>query len=512
MGFKPTDEQQAALDLHQRNESFLINALAGTGKTETVVQMAASTPNRRVQVTAFNKAIVLDVDKRLPRNAEASTLHALANRATGRRFTHRFSGGRVKSSEYARILGVQPLFLNTVTGRRVLQKDFVASLAVQTAKQWCQSADPVPNPTHVPFVDGVALEKDRYANQDLIRSTVVPHAVQIARHLMIPDDPFPVTTDLGFASCVKSWQMYGSGNHLDRRTPIVQCDTLAVDEAQDVSEVMGDIIARQDCQVVCVGDPNQSIFQWLGLIDLFDKFADRPVTPLTKSWRFGPGIADLANEVLAEIGTDLRLVGGGSETSRIGQLDAPRAVLCRTNATAIRQVLEHQRAGNTTHLVGDGTEVAAFARGAEQLMKDGWTYHHELRPFGSWNEVLAYCEHDPAGGELALLVKLVEDFGVDTIKSALDTTIPAEHADVIVTTVHKSKGLGFESVKIADDFAESPSLDEWQVLYVAATRAKEVLDLSLCQPLLELNGYDTGERVVRPAPVVDQDPDQLFAF
>ncbi|XP_070978094.1 F-box DNA helicase 1-like [Oncorhynchus clarkii lewisi] len=68
----------------------------------------------------------------------------------------------------------------------------------------------------------------------------------------------------------------------------------------------------------------------------------------------------------------------------------------------------------------------------------------------------------------------------------------AQHADFILGTVHKSKGLEFDTVVITDDFAKVPCAahnlprlsscsggdvpdDEWNLLYVAVTRAKSSL-------------------------------------
>ncbi|XP_064877271.1 F-box DNA helicase 1-like [Oncorhynchus nerka] len=68
----------------------------------------------------------------------------------------------------------------------------------------------------------------------------------------------------------------------------------------------------------------------------------------------------------------------------------------------------------------------------------------------------------------------------------------AQHADFILGTVHKSKGLEFDTVVITGDFAKVPCAahnlprlsscsggdvpdDEWNLLYVAVTRAKSSL-------------------------------------
>lgn len=484
----PTDEQQAALDLYRTGESFLLNALAGTGKSTALIQMARSDPNKRVVISAFNKAIIVDLDKRAPRNTQAVTMHALANRGNGYRFSHRFEGDRVSSRDYARILRTQPLFLNTIDGRRVVQPPVIASSAVQTVLRWCQSDRPEPTAKDVPFLDGVAKAGDPFANQDEVRATVLPYALKVAAEVMNPDSAFPCTASMGHAASLKFWQLYGAGTAASPKKPVVQADVFCADEAQDLSGCMASIFAQQDhLQRVATGDRNQKIYSYLGLVDLFAVHNGWPSLPLTRSFRFGPAVAEIANAVLAVLGADLRVVGAGPE-SKIGLLNEPSAVIARTNAEAVRAVLEAQRAGRTTHLIGSATELRKFAEGARDLMNNGWTSHADLRIFGSWQECLAYCEADPSGGDLTLLVRLVNEFGVDLIISTLDSTVPASKAEVVASTCHRAKGLGFDSVQLAGDFGEPSDPEAWRIVYVAATRVERLLDLSRCEALTGLLG------------------------
>jgi superfamily I DNA/RNA helicase len=66
--------------------------------------------------------------------------------------------------------------------------------------------------------------------------------------------------------------------------------------------------------------------------------------------------------------------------------------------------------------------------------------------------------------------------------------IAESEADVIVSTAHKSKGREWSTVRLAGDFAEplergAGADGELRLLYVAATRARDVLDLRACEPL-----------------------------
>lgn len=276
---------------------------------------------------------------------------------------------------------------------------------------------------------------------------------------------------------LKLWQLGGAR---------IDGDYVLFDEAQDASPVMLDIVAQQadHAQLVYVGDTQQQIYGWRGAINALASLDGAERTLLTQSFRFGPAIAEVANEVLDQLGADLRLVGSPWLESRIDpDLADPAAILCRTNATTVRLLLAEQKNGGRPHLVGDGKEVVAFARAVIELQAKGWTPHPELTCFGRWGEVQDYVDQDPSGGELRLLVKLVEEYTAETIIEALGKPVPEADATVVLSTAHKAKGREWATVRLADDYPE-PSQgeeladEELRLVYVAATRAMEALDPS----------------------------------
>jgi len=222
---------------------------------------------------------------------------------------------------------------------------------------------------------------------------------------------------------------------------------------------------------------------WMGATDATAHFPDAPVTNLTQSFRFGPEVADQANVFLSML-TDLRLVGSPYMTSVIGPVDRPRAILTRTNAKAVKILFTLLNQGVKAAIVGGAKDVLAFAKAAKSLMDTGWTSHPELACFSTWIEVQTYVDADEMGGELALLVKLVDEFGVDEIIDGLERQPSERHAETVIITAHRSKGLGYESVLVADDFVDltdpeaSVSDEEIRLQYVAVTRAKQELDVS----------------------------------
>lgn len=463
--FRPTVEQQAALDLFGSGESMVIEALAGTGKTSTLKLLAEST-DRRGRYLAFNKAIVNDVKADLPSNFSASTAHSVAFGAVGKRFSHRLQSGRMRSQQIAAILGIDPLALTVGDERKTLSPAYLAGLVMRAVGKFCQTADEAPSRKHTPYVNGIDLPRE-YGNNRLVGQWIEPAVLAAWRDLQVPSGRLPFKHD----HYLKLWQL---------EHPRLPFDVILFDEAQDANPVMAAVVGEQThAQRVYVGDSNQAIYEFTGAVNALAEFETDHRSFLTQSFRFGKVIADRANVVLEQLKSPIMLEGFDQLDSTIGPLDGrmPDAILCRTNSGAMNAVLDAAKQGRSCALVGGGTEVASFARGAQDLMQQGFTAHPELACFRSWGEVKSYVAHDEQGGELKLLVTLVEDYTVPVILKALDHMPSEKQADLTVSTAHKSKGRQWPTVQIAGDFAGMDASDaELRLQYVAITRAQQHVD------------------------------------
>lgn len=486
----PTSEQVAAIDAFGTGGSLVVQALAGAGKTSTLEMLARST-TQRGQYLAFNRALITDAERRMPASVAVNTVHSLAYRAVGHQYKGRLNGSqRMRAQEIARILGLEPLELPTGVGheRRRLAPGFLAGHVMRAVLRFCQSADEAPSGDHVPYVDGLDMPgpdgRKGWANNREMRRYLAPF---VTRAWL---DVCQTNGRLRFDHAVylKLWEL---------SSPAIPAEFILWDEAQDVSKVMESVVTQQKhAQVIAVGDANQAIYEWMGAIDAltsFEAHADATCT-LSQSFRFGPAIAEVANVVLGRIGSDLRVRGlesiGSEVVTERDPSAVPDAVLCRTNATSVRHVLQHRAAGRSVHLVGDGKDVLSFARAAQELQQTGRTGHPELACFLDWPMVQQYVSADPQGHELRLLVQLVDEFGVPVIESALSGTCREADAQVVVSTAHKAKGRQWSTVALADDFpvgTDDKPIDqaERKLQYVAVTRAQHVLDLSACPTLAQ---------------------------
>lgn len=469
---RPTDEQQQALDLFAKGQSLAIEAGAGTGKTSTLTMLARQT-ERTGQYVAFNKAIVTDAGAKMPGSVTASTAHSLAFRAVGHQYKGRLNSPRMKSMEMARQLRIDPVTISYGSQRKVMSAGYLAGLVMAGIGNYCMSADTELSPSHLPYIDGIDVPTDEgrrtYGNNDEVRAHLLPAMVRAWSDLMDPKGTLPYKHD----HYLKAWHLSG---------PRIYADFILFDEAQDANPVLIDVVAQQtEAQLVWVGDSQQAIYTWRGAVNALAAVPADQRTFLSQSFRFGQRVADVANDVLGMLHAEMRLRGNPDMASVVGPVPMPDAILCRTNAKAVTQVLSAQREGKRVHLVGGGVEVVSFAKAADELRQRGQTFHPELACFDSWLEVQEYVEHDEQGGDLRLLVSLVDEFGTDTIVRALGAMPSEANAELIVSTGHKAKGREWPSVKLLSDFGskgEDSADEELRLLYVAVTRARQELDCS----------------------------------
>jgi hypothetical protein len=484
MSHKPTPEQQAVIDAYAAGESLVVVAVAGAGKT-TTLKMAANATGRRALYVAYNKALAEDAKASMPPTVECRTAHSLAYREVGWQYKHRLGGKRLSGRAIAELMYAggrigATRVLNSPVDIGIgipLRQGTIASLAMETVKRWCFSADPAITIRHLPHRDGIT-GLARQALADI----VLPIADLAWKDLIHPSGKLPFIAD----HYLKLWAL---------SEPRIPYGSILFDEAQDANKVLTKILTDQrDAQLVAVGDPCQQLYAWRGSVDALATWpADRRLA-LSQSFRFGPAVAGRANVWLDLLNAETRVVGAPWIDSRVAMVDQPDAILCRTNAGAMKAVMDRLAgdAGTRVHLVGGGDAIRRLAEAADQLQHGEPCDHPELIAFSDWAEVQEYVM-EADGSDLAPLVKLVDEYGTGAIIAAAEQLAPkAGDADLIVSTGHKSKGLQWPAVQTGPDFKEPqprpwPTPDsprkaivlqrgELMLGYVAVTRAEQLLD------------------------------------
>lgn len=474
--FKPTDEQQNALDLFRSGGNVTIDALAGTGKTSTL-QLLAGADTRRGLYVAFNKAIASEAQRKFNGTGVlAKTMHSLAYAQFGASMQHRLSNRRpVQWSEKASILRINDKYVlppNSGAMAGALSRQKLVGMTTKTVEAFMRSgareitADLVEIPVDIAGIKEAPAQK--------LKETVAEFARRYWEDLSRPDGQLKYTHDAYY----KAW-------HLSE--PVLPYDFIMLDEAQDADALITDVLSRQAAQIVTVGDRYQQIYSWRGASMSLDAY-DGARTALTMSFRFGDQIAEYANGWLDLMGADLRLRGLPGKPSSVfaAHKRDPEAILTRTNAQAIMEIVQSQEKGLDTGIAGErkAKEIHELAQAALDLQSKGWTRHPELEPFNTWRDVIEYAESDD-GADMKPLVDVIELYTAPVVMKAIDRCVPTDRARTVVSTAHVAKGLEWMQVRISEDFREPRAkkgvvqpipAEEARLAYVAATRAQRHLD------------------------------------
>jgi hypothetical protein len=465
----PTDEQQAVLDAVGSGGTVAISAAAGSGKTSTLRMIADAGANRRMLYVAYNKAIQIEAERSFPANVTCKTAHALAYRAFGAPIRARLGGPRMTGTQTAKVLGIGGSL--GFSDELVFTPAAQASLAMGMVARFCRTASSRIEPWHLHPPEGLSDEEAK-----TLATRLLPYACRAWEDLTAgAAGRLRPTHDV----YLKQWQLSGP--------ELTGWDVILYDEAQDADPCVADVIEHQaHAQLVAVGDSAQAIYGWRGAGDFLARVRADHRLALTQSWRFGPAVADEANVWLGVIGTDLRVRGNPGRDSTLGPVEAPDAILCRSNAGTIEALMDAHDTGRKVHLVGDGKEMLSLAYAAARLQEGKPAGHPELVAFSSWEQLVEYAEHDPAGSDLAVAVRMIDRYGTDGVIGAVEGTVPAGKAELVVSTAHRAKGLEWDRVRIASGYREPLDKHTGRPLpiakadamlaYVSVTRARHTLD------------------------------------
>jgi hypothetical protein len=454
---QPTEEQQAVIASDAKIR--VIQAFAGTGKT-TTLRLLSEHLRGRVLYLAFTKANQMEAEGKFPSHVKCRTTHALAFPTAGRPYRAKLTKSLPLKS-IINALGMPPDYAVAAEIRKTLL-DYFASAAAT-------------------IEDTVSVPRRGDA------------AVLGAKRIWtMMQDPTNATIGMLHDGYLKLFQL---------RRPFLPYEHILFDEAQDANPVTAAIVAAQGCAKTYVGDEHQQIYQFRGAQNAM-RAIEGERFQLTRSWRFGSRVAQVANRILAEKGEDAMVIGMNGQ-GEIAPVDtgASFATICRTNAGIFSYAADAASDGECLHFIG-GVENYQFDR-----IADAWNLKcrdlvavrdSALRAFGTFDE-MRRCAEESNDMDLKGLARAVETYGdaiphlIEVIKGCASD---ADHANQTLVTAHRSKGLEFEQVRLADDFLDindyqallqDPKQDQEQLeceinlVYVAATRA-----LRRLQPNLKL--------------------------
>ena len=465
-----TSEQIKVLEFTKNSQDdFKISAFAGAGKTSTLRMLATELNKLSFLYLAFNKDIKKEAEESFSKNVYCTTYHALARRAM-----------QIDNSNYKIKLNLKLKTSEIVKILKVDQQDFcnpysVLPIIKKTLANFKTSSSFDFHESHIDLesiieLTGVPIEQSRIA------TFVYKMAKKYWQFETNIEKEFPMDHD----TYLKMW-------HLS--DPQIEVDAIFFDEAQDANPVILDIVRMQKCRKIFVGDTHQKIYSWRGAVNAMESLSIHELS-LTQSFRFGAEIAKFANTILKKKGEKRELLGFDKIHSKLASIDESKKFthLCRTNAELVMQAIIYAGQKKKIHLMGTEAELFTRCQHAYLLYankKDLLPINSEFKLYKSWNDFVAFSK---TNRENNILVKVIQKFQeqlpqrIDDIKKYLSNE---NEAQVILCSAHKSKGLQWEQVRIANDF-NFKSEEELNLYYVACTRATHILDIALCELTKEL--------------------------
>jgi F-box protein 18 (helicase) len=461
-----------------------INAVAGSGKTTTVIEYAKARPNTsKILYLAFNKSVKLEASKKFAdkalNNVKVETAHSLAYKHIVYKNSYKVRSQGYKTHEIAELLGLE--------GNGEKHTEYIIANHINKfLSYFCNSEK-----KRVQDLNYLEIISDPKAKAFV--SNLYGYIEKQTRLLLSKMDKGEIEITHDFY--LKKFQL---------SNPKLNYDYILFDEGQDASAAMLDVFFKQKATKVIVGDTHQQIYAWRFAINSLEK-ANFKTFNLSTSFRFSQDIANLAMEVvnwkkLIKIEPSFQIIGKGPV-----EKVKSKAVVARTNLglllKAIEYVTEKKKVKNI-YFEGNINSYTYADEGASLYdvlnlsnNKKGLIRDKLIQEMNDIEELEEYIDKTE-DVQLGMMVDIVKEYGnkiPDIIKAIKEKHIDnddKENAEMIFSTVHRCKGMEYDAVQIVNDFISEEKLkklitdikkddlnsgklnEEINLLYVAITRAK----------------------------------------
>ena len=474
-------------DIINSTGNIKINAVAGSGKTTTIIEYARAQPkSSKILYLAFNKSVRIEATKKFAEkgldNVKVETAHSLAYKHIVFKNNYKVRAHAYKTHEIAELL--------KLVGNGEKHAEYIVANHINKfISYFCNSEK-----TRVQELNYLEIVSDPKAKAFV--TSFYEYIEKQTRLLLNKMDKGEIDVTHDFY--LKKFQL---------SNPKLNYDYILFDEGQDASAAMLDVFLKQNATKVLVGDTHQQIYGWRFAINSLEK-ADFGTYNLSTSFRFSQEIADLAMRVL-----DLKKI---IETDAFAQINGKgasdkiqtKAVIARTNLglllKAIEYVTEKKKVRNI-YFEGNINSYTYADEGASLFdVLNLYNHKHRLikdkliREMRNIEDLEEYIEKTE-DVQLGMLVEIVREYGnkiPSIIKAIKDKHIAndnKEDAEMVFSTVHRCKGMEYDAVQLVNDFITKEKLEKFSsgikqenfnsgklneeinLLYVAITRAKSSL-------------------------------------
>uniref|UniRef100_UPI004048EDBF UvrD-helicase domain-containing protein n=1 Tax=Flavobacterium sp. TaxID=239 RepID=UPI004048EDBF len=476
-------------DIINSTGNIKINAVAGSGKTTTIIEYAKTRPAKsKILYLAFNKSVKLEAAKKFANlglfNVTVETAHSLAYRHIVFKNNYKIKHQDYKTNEIAELLNLK--------GNEEKHTEYViANHIYKFISYFCNSDKQ--KVSELNYLDTI---KDPKAKSFV--SSFYEYIVAQSRFLLQKMNNGEIEIIHDFY--LKKFQL---------SNPILNYDYILFDEGQDASPAMLDVFFKQKSVKVIVGDTHQQIYGWRYAVNSLEK-ADFKTFHLSTSFRFCQDIANLAMEVLKF----KKYFGDYQNIPIIGKGNSDgiktKVVIARTNLGLLLKAIEYvTEIKKVKHIYFEGNinsytyadegaslyDILNLYNRKHYLIKDKL-----IKTMNNLDDLEDYIKKTE-DVQLAMMLEIVREYGnkipgiIKAIKEKHVEDADKDKAEIIFSTVHRCKGMEYDAVQLVNDFITVEKLEklkedkklqeinatklneEINLLYVAITRTKKSLHI-----------------------------------
>ena len=480
--FKPTPEQERIfLFIKKRPENILIEAYAGAGKTTTIVEaVKLLPPDKSIMFLAFNKHIQEELKLKLPEHVRCYTTYGLGTAAIKRKYGDKIVFDEFKADKI--ILNKSKSWDLHDEFKTQEKIDFYLN-SIKKLSNLCRLSLTV-KPEYIPYI------AERYEITNLNKPQDIKRVLKVLDTMTNDRSTFDYTDMVYLPAIDNSIWMFPQ-------------DYVLVDEVQDINRAqqkMIEKILRRDKtsgkvtgRLITIGDKFQSIYGFTGITDkTFEWFTSFPNTknlPLSYSFRCSKAVIREAQKIVPDIkALDDAPEGNVREGSAINEAQSGDFILCRTTMPLVKLffefLIQHKKAivkgsdigVHLIELIGKITNINALTDFWKAELTE---FSRDLKSKGVLNpyEHSGYVALSDKVETLLFLAKMSNN--IEDLKVKIKTIFTDEIQGIVLSTVHKAKGLEANRVFIVrPDLLPLPQAHGWQYIqelnlhYVAITRAK----------------------------------------
>lgn len=389
------------------NEILKIQAIAGSGKTSTLKEIANALPNAKFLYLAFNKTIVEEIKSKMPKNVEVKTIHSLAYAYAKRTLSFKTINPKLK------IFDLEPFFDLNPRELSILLQDFNT------------------------FLKSSLLLDSASASTKLIWNFMLKGKLSITHDFYL------------------KYYALSQKNHLDKY------HYLLLDEAQDTNAVMLSVFLNNACAKILVGDTFQNIYGFNDTINALEIVRADYTCILSHSFRSTQGVLDYANFFLKTFSDKPSILMKSTNHKDIKEESSlQKAFITRSNAGIIHLLSRIKKQNldiKDFKLLKEPTSIFKPLYAIFACVEDCIALPNEfryLKHFTSTESLLKYATESldiEVSNALNLYQKL-ELQEVLELEKIAQSCYEIENANNIITNAHCSKGLEWDIVELFNDF------------------------------------------------------------